>query len=359
MRQLTYAHRERIRDIYLPLEQQDNAAYSVSETRLDEAAIYLGQPVPYRFGQGPVDSDLARWFIELISKSSEAQQTLSDFRIQHENTYWRAKRQYTANGWMLCLRALPSTAPSLDDLALPPGWRELMLDPDLLYGGLVLFTAPNGQGKTTTASAMVRSRLEKFSGKATTVEDPPEVPLNGWHRNGHCSQIPVVSSLHKKERGYAEALHDSLRFFPTISGGGTILFVGEIRDPESAAQTLLAASNGHLVIATMHGATIPKALARMVHLSSSYNSMEWAREQLADVCKGCFLQKLRISEDEEKKGWKAGQVQGHVLWANEYVERAIRENNLEMLRGIVERQTAAASSVTSGSIKESLRAIAA
>ena len=51
-------------------------------------------------------------------------------------------------------------------------------------------------GKTTTASATVRSRFEAFAGMAYTLEDLPEHPLNAWKRGqggglGYCAQTLV------------------------------------------------------------------------------------------------------------------------------------------------------------------------
>src|SRR5690606_32486302 len=102
---------------------------------------------------------------------------------------YRAQVGRNAHGSDLQLRVLPKDVPLLSDLDMPEAWRRLFLDETLFSGGLVLFAAPHGQGKTTTASSMVASRLARFGGMANTFEDPAELPLQGvWGQGGLCIQ---------------------------------------------------------------------------------------------------------------------------------------------------------------------------
>jgi type II secretory ATPase GspE/PulE/Tfp pilus assembly ATPase PilB-like protein len=47
-----------------------------------------------------------------------------------------------------------------------------------------------------------------------------------------------------------------------------VLFLGEIRDPETAITALHAAATGHLVISTLHSSSIVETLDRFSHLLS-------------------------------------------------------------------------------------------
>jgi Tfp pilus assembly pilus retraction ATPase PilT len=239
----------RIRDIYIPIKESDGHGVTVSEGCLDQGIAYIGGTEAYRLWDG--SSDKARISMEGVGS----------FRAQYVRT---------RDGQQLALRVLPEVTPTLKQLNMPQVCRDLLLDPQLLQGGLVLIPSTNGQGKTTTASATVKSRLHLYQGHCNTVEDPPECPLEGFHGQGRCFQIPAeADESGLPGSGYAKALLDTLRFFPGLTGGGTILFIGEIRDARTALEAILAAANGHLVIATIHGNSIRAALHRLSTLAQS------------------------------------------------------------------------------------------
>jgi Tfp pilus assembly pilus retraction ATPase PilT len=251
-----------IRDIYIPLvsPQGGEDGYAVNENLIDETIAYVGGIEP-KLLYNPDEPASIRRLIEIFMKSDARMQRVDKFRIEHDGFAFRAQRVITDEGPVLELRSLPSTVPKLRQLNMPASCRSLLMDSDLLHGGLFLICATNGQGKTTTCSAAVASRLEAYAGLANCVEDPPELPLKGWHGKGRCFQIPAdVDDTEAPGSGYAKALLKTLRFFPSMPNGGTILFVGEIRDPRTAAEALLASANGHLVLATIHAQNVTAAL---------------------------------------------------------------------------------------------------
>lgn len=125
----------------------------------------------------------------------------------------------------------------------------------LNHGGLVYIAGSPGAGKTTTASAILVSRLMEYGGFAYSVEDPPEMPLNGWHGKGYCRQTWVAGD---DGMNWGESLRSVLRSQPTATP--VILFLGEVRDKESAAAMIRAASNGFLVVSTGFGNDVPSSL---------------------------------------------------------------------------------------------------
>src|SRR3989344_8405942 len=97
--------------------------------------------------------------------------------------------------------------------------------------GMVLSTGPTGSGKTTiiyTILKMINSRERNI----TTIEDPVEYKING------ANQIQVNT---KTNLTFANGLRSILRQDPNI------IFVGEIRDSETAGIAVNAALTGHLV----------------------------------------------------------------------------------------------------------------
>jgi type II secretory ATPase GspE/PulE/Tfp pilus assembly ATPase PilB-like protein len=142
--------------------------------------------------------------------------------------------------------------------------------------GIVLATGPTGSGKTTTLYAavdLIRTGREKI----LTVEDPIEYQLG----------VPQVPVNEKIGVTFATALRALLRQDPDV------MFVGEIRDAETAAIATQAALTGHLVLSTLHTNDAPSALTRLLELGvAPYLVASTVRAVLAQrlvrkVCTSC------------------------------------------------------------------------
>jgi general secretion pathway protein E len=114
--------------------------------------------------------------------------------------------------------------------ALLKEWRKLIHNPE----GMLLVTGPTGSGKTTTLYASL-AELVAEGRKIVTAEDPIEYVVD------HVNQKQVSPQM-----GWAELLRAALRQNPDV------LFFGELRDKDSAANATSAAATGHLVLSTLH-----------------------------------------------------------------------------------------------------------
>ncbi|WP_442505221.1 GspE/PulE family protein [Novipirellula sp. SH528] len=102
--------------------------------------------------------------------------------------------------------------------------------------GMILVGGPAGSGKTTTLYSLVY-HLDNGRRNIVTIEDPVEYFVPGF------SQIQV-DTRHKMS--LAAGLKTALRMDPDI------LLLGEIRDTETAAAAMRAASCGKFVFTTFH-----------------------------------------------------------------------------------------------------------
>jgi general secretion pathway protein E len=116
--------------------------------------------------------------------------------------------------------------------------------------GIVLVTGPTGSGKTTSLYAALK-KINTIEYNVMTIEDPIEYHLPG------ISQIEVNS---KKGLTFATGLRSIVRQDPDI------IFVGEIRDLETATIAIQAALTGHLVFSTLHTNDAPGAITRLLDL---------------------------------------------------------------------------------------------
>ena len=155
-------------------------------------------------------------------------------------------------GQKLVIRVLDSAhAPSrLHELGLLPWMYEKLRTVAVRDAGLLLACGPTGSGKTTTLYSCIRE-LDVNQRNAITIEDPVEYYLEG------CTQIPID---HKQDNTFASILRSVLRQDPDV------IFVGEIRDTETATVAMQAAMTGHLVYTTVHSKDSVGAIFRLLDL---------------------------------------------------------------------------------------------
>jgi type II secretory ATPase GspE/PulE/Tfp pilus assembly ATPase PilB-like protein/CheY-like chemotaxis protein len=116
--------------------------------------------------------------------------------------------------------------------------------------GIVIVTGPTGSGKTTTLYAAIRE-MNDGNVNIMTVEDPIEYEVAG------ITQMQVET---KRGVTFATSLRAILRQDPDV------IFVGEIRDLETAVIAVQASMTGHLVLATLHANDAMSAVARLMDL---------------------------------------------------------------------------------------------
>jgi type II secretory ATPase GspE/PulE/Tfp pilus assembly ATPase PilB-like protein/CheY-like chemotaxis protein len=185
----------------------------------------------------------------------------------------------------------PMTEATLDAVKLSPReverLRELLAHRD----GIVAITGPTGSGKTTTIYAAVRE-IAAGEVNVVTVEDPVEYEVAG------ITQIQVDT---KRGVTFASALRSILRQDPDV------IFVGEIRDLETARIAVQAAMTGHLVIATVHANDAVGAIARFrdlgIDLASLASTLRGAVAQrlLRKLCDECAVPATEpLTEDESR-----------------------------------------------------------
>lgn len=116
--------------------------------------------------------------------------------------------------------------------------------------GMILSTGPTGSGKTTTIYALIKI-LNTREKNITTIEDPVEYRIKGINQ----IQVNVKTNL-----TFANGLRSILRQDPNI------IFVGEIRDSETAGIGVNAALTGHLVVSTLHTNDAATALPRLIDM---------------------------------------------------------------------------------------------
>jgi twitching motility protein PilT len=177
------------------------------------------------------------------------------------------------------LRPIRRDIPSLTALGLP---AELLENWMRRRYGLILVTGPTGSGKSTTVAACLDWINREMARHIVTLEDPIEYLFE--NDRSYFSQ----REIRQDSATFASALRASLRQSPDI------LFLGEIRDAETAITALHAAETGHLVISTLHSSSVVETLDRFSHLirSESSGALNLLASQLVGIVSQQLLPRL-------------------------------------------------------------------
>jgi twitching motility protein PilT len=161
---------------------------------------------------------------------------------------FRISAFHQAYGIAAVLRTIPLSIPTLDALGTPQIFKQLLT----LSSGLILVTGPTGCGKSTTLAAMLNHINTEQAQHIITIEDPIEFM--------HTSKKSIIhqQQVHRDTMNFSTALRSALREDPNV------ILVGEMRDLETIRLALTAAETGHLVLATLHTSSAPRAISRII-----------------------------------------------------------------------------------------------
>src|SRR5579885_1552068 len=148
--------------------------------------------------------------------------------------------------------------------------------------GMILSTGPTGSGKTTSIYAILKI-INTREKNITTIEDPVEYRIKG---------VNQIQTNQRTDLTFANGLRSILRQDPNV------IFVGEIRDSETAGIAVNAALTGHLVLSTLHTNDAATALPRLVDMKvepflvASTVTVIVAQRLVRKICEMC-----KVSED--------------------------------------------------------------
>ena len=264
-------------DIHLQVHQPPQMRIDGDLRRLDGSLC-----APNRAGRLPAYSPLSQTWLQTQLESifgsimGDLGHGSLDTALIYGERRFRVNIAQNSMGLSLVLRALPTSIPTYDDLALAPAIRRLAR----LRRGLVLVTGPTGSGKSTTLAALVNDIACHTASKIITLEDPQEFDY----------PKDAMSSVEQREKGkhfpdYHTALRAALRQDPDV------ILVGEMRDFETIEVAVTAAETGHLVLSTTHTKDAATTIDRLVGAYPE-RSQPQARAQLASVLQGVVSQML-------------------------------------------------------------------
>lgn len=188
--------------------------------------------------------------------------------------------------------------------------------------GLFLVTWPTGSGKSTSLVAMLDYLNHQQNAHMITIEDPIEFIF----KPDKCliSQREVGNDT----RSFANALKSAMREDPNI------IFVGEIRDLETAEAALNMAETGHLVFSTLHTSSASATINRYISLFPP-EIQDSISDRLADSLSGVLSQFLIKTSDKKSRIWLY-----ELMINTTSVRNNIRKREIKQIDNIIETSSA-------------------
>lgn len=236
-----------------------------------------------------------------------------DFAMSFNHVRVRINTFYTTRGLSMAIRLLPETIPDITSLNLHPSLNQIRD----LRSGLILVCGSTGSGKSTTVAAIIEEINRAKPVHIITIEDPIEYRFK-----------PKKAFIEQREVGvhvpsFNQGLLDVLRESPDV------IFVGELREPDTIRLTLNAAESGHLVFATLHATDAEDAIYRINNCVAG-ESQEVIRYQFASTLSWLLVQQLTYIE---KAGFRVPILS--ITRGSASVRSSIRDNKLTQLENIM------------------------
>jgi twitching motility protein PilT len=297
--------------------------------RVSDLHIKVGTPPAYRVDgdlvkvKGPkVTDQMAKQLLYPLMSKENMRRFRSERSV--DCSYRLGSLQFRINifaendGLAGAIRALSLDIPPVEEIGFPNDvWKDIV---DRKHG-LVLMTGITGAGKSTTIASLIARISEKRACRIMSVEDPIEYLFDQKH--SMISQREVGRDV----TSFAQGLKEMLRQDPDI------IFVGEMRDPETISMTLMAAETGHLVFSTLHTRDATGTVTRILDYFPAGRQAE-VRNQLSLGLAYIVSQKLIPKKDA------SGRIVAMEILNNNYAcANLIRTGKVEQLYSQLQTKT--------------------
>jgi len=300
--------------------------------RVSDLHIKVGVPPTYRIdgnlvklkGQ-TVTTEIARQLIYPLLTEQKLKQFENEYSVDSSYRYLQAPDlQFRINvykendGICAAIRALSMNVPEVEQIGFPNDvWQDIVNSKQ----GLVLVTGITGAGKSTTIASLIGRISEVSACRIITLEDPIEYIYRQKH------SVISQREVGRDVKSFVDGLRSMMREDPDI------IFVGEMRDPETISMTLMAAETGHLVFSTLHTRDVTGSVTRILDYFPPERQCE-VRNQLSLGLKYTISQKL-----VPKKNGQGRLVAMEILNNNYACAHLIRTGKIEQIYSQLQTRT--------------------
>jgi twitching motility protein PilT len=217
----------------------------------------------------------------------------------------------------IVMRHIKSRVPTFEDLNLG-NTADALIKLSQAKDGILLVCGATGSGKSSTMAAMLNWVNQNLDKHIVTIEDPIEYTFQD-----------NKSLFQQREIGLdVESFQLAIR--AVLRQNPDIILIGEMRDRETFETAISASETGHLVITTMHAATVAQSLTRLFEFFPPEEQLQ-ARRAIAGSLRGFICQKL-IPALEGGGRMPANEI----LNADATIKNLILEGQFEKIQGLLE-----------------------
>ena len=237
-----------------------------------------------------------------------------DFGYVLNSNRFRVNLYMTRGNCAASFRVIPTTIKTIGELNLPDVFNTFT---DYRQG-LILFTGPTGEGKSTSLAAIINELNIRHSRHVVTIEDPIEFMYPAGR------SIISQRELSQDTLSWNKALRSALREDPDI------VLIGEMRDYDTVQSALTIAETGHLVFSTLHTGSTVEAIARIIDVFPSHQQNQ-IRNSLSNSLVAVVAQRLIPTSDG------LGRIPAvEILMNDPAVASLIREGKNHQLDNVIE-----------------------
>lgn len=229
-----------------------------------------------------------------ITETRSPQDGRISFQVMGREVDFRVATQPTVHGENIVMRLLDKQKAlvPLQKLGFAEHNNNLLKRLLKRPEGVIIVTGPTGSGKTTTLYSIL-NYINSMEVNIMTLEDPVEY------------QLPLIRQTSVKEGilDFGTGIKSLMRQDPDI------IFVGEVRDEETALMAVRAALTGHQVFTTLHTNDALGAIPRLSdigvpgHLLAASLICSMAQRLARRLCDHCKKKRVATAEEARIMGF--------------------------------------------------------
>jgi general secretion pathway protein E/type IV pilus assembly protein PilB len=223
-----------------------------------------------------------------IAETRNPQDGRITFNVMGREVDFRVATQPTVHGENIVMRLLDKAKSilPLDKLGFTDHTEKLLKKLIKRPEGIIIVTGPTGSGKSTTLYSVL-NYINSIDVNIMTLEDPVEYKL------------PLIRQTHVKEgtMNFSSGIKSLMRQDPDI------IFIGEVRDEDTALNAVRAALTGHQVYTTLHTNDAMGSIPRLndigvpPHMLAGSLICVVAQRLARRLCKSCKKERKATPEE--------------------------------------------------------------